>query len=1620
MRRILKYIAYTVLVPIAICLLLAILVYLPPIQRWAVKTVASYMSQETGMQIGVGYVRIAFPLDLELRDFIMTRQNLANTDTIADVSKLTLGVAFRPLLNGRIDIDAFELDKGKVNTADFIPSVIIDGNVGRLYVESHGIELSKENVNIEKVIVENSSIGVTLCDSVPEDTTKSDANWKIKVSDLALKSTHFQLHMPGDSMSIATQMDETRIKGLDLKLGDGVYGFSSIDWKGGQLAYNIPYLPATKGFDANHIQLSNLYLGIDDFIYSKDGLSLRLRGLHAKEQCGLDIRRASGNFKMDSRSLVLDNFSILTPYSDIKLNRMNMDFNAFADKNPVIRLSIDAKAGMEDILYFVPSIPHEIVQSLPSNTIFVKGTMSGNMKRMLLSNTSLRMQDVIAINVDGYIANIDNPSSMALSLNMKGTTGNLSFVKRMLPKDLSNTLSIPNGIGLDGNVRISGGSVHTDMLLTQGGGKARINGAVDTGNMTFGVTLKTIGFPLHHFLPNMGLGPLTADISATGKGFDIMSPSTGINVKANIKEFNYAGYNLNGLSLAGNLNNGKISLNVGSVNPIAAGKFSVEGSIASNRIDVMLRGKINGSDLRALKLTDKRYEIEGVIDAHVVSDMADNHSVNGYFENIHLFDVSTKTPHDVFCGSFQLDASMRKGVADISFDGRIDNADLFALGMVANPLSIGLCADIRINSDFRNQYAINGVVDELTIKDNDGTYETEGLAIDILSDMSSTHAMVESGDFSVLVDAKGGFRHLSDKIGKLTSGIEKQISDKHLNYITLCEMLPTSDVTIRSTGNNLFSRTLGYLGLGIGDVDFNFNTSPENGINGNGHVTSLEMKDNGLTLDSIHVAIESETEALNYDIGLLNNGDNTYPFKVMLDGKLDNKGLLANMEIYDKNGGKGLAMSMLANIEQNGARLSVVSPTNIIGYKEFRVNDGNYVYLGNDNRISADLVMKADDGTGVQVYSEYSDPNALQDLTLSVNRLNLEKIFDVLPYTPQISGILNGDFHVKQTTEELSISSDMKVEKLVYEQCSMGDVGSMFVYIPQEDGTHYLDGIILQNDVPVGTVIGSYDSTGDGLLDAEFNLDKFPMGFINGFIPDQIIGLRGVGEGSVTMKGPINALDINGEVYLDSCYLFSNPYGVEMRFANDPVRIVNSKVLFENFEMFANNDSPLNIQGSLDFSNMDKMRLDVRMKATDFEVIDAKRNPRSEIYGKAFINFLGAINGPLDDLTMKGKVDILGNTDMTYIMKESVLTTDNELDQLVKFTDFSDSIPDNVAVRPDLTGFNMALGISIDEQAHIMCALNASQSNYIDLIGGGDLRMLYDPANELRLIGRYTLSDGEMKYSLPVIPLRTFNIKEGSYIEFTGEPFNPTLSITATERLKSNVSDGSAQGRIVDFECGVSLTQTLSSPSIEFIIDAPEDMQMSNELNTKSTEERGKLAVSMLASGMYLGEGSSANSAMSGALASFMQSEINNITGSALRSMGLDLSANMETSTDATGSLHTDYTFKFSKRLWNNRLRIIMGGRVSTGSDAGGDNGAFFDNFSMEYRLNKNETQYLKLFYEREAYDWLEGNVSEFGAGFLWRRKLSSLKELFKSGQTKFPDFRTAVSDSTKREEVKK
>ena len=194
----------------------------------------------------------------------------------------------------------------------------------------------------------------------------------------------------------------------------------------------------------------------------------------------------------------------------------------------------------------------------------------------------------------------------------------------------------------------------------------------------------------------------------------------------------------------------------------------------------------------------------------------------------------------------------------------------------------------------------------------------------------------------------------------------------------------------------------------------------------------------------------------------------------------------------------------------------------------------------------------------------------------------------------------------------------------------------------------------------------------------------------------------------------------------------------------------------------------------------------------------------------------------------------------------------------------------------------------------------------------------------------------------------------------------------------------------------MKLSQTLNNLGLAFVIDAPTDNAVRDELNAMSEEDRGKIAITMLASGMYLADGNTSGFTMNAALSSFLQSEINNIAGSAMRSMGLDLSMGVDNAVSTTGQMHTDYNFKFSKRLWNNRLNFIVGGKVSTGSDVESRDESFFDNVELEYRINQNASQYLRLFYDNNTYDWLEGMIGEYGAGFMWRRKLQHFRDIFR------------------------
>ena len=109
----------------------------------------------------------------------------------------------------------------------------------------------------------------------------------------------------------------------------------------------------------------------------------------------------------------------------------------------------------------------------------------------------------------------------------------------------------------------------------------------------------------------------------------------------------------------------------------------------------------------------------------------------------------------------------------------------------------------------------------------------------------------------------------------------------------------------------------------------------------------------------------------------------------------------------------------------------------------------------------------------------------------------------------------------------------------------------------------------------------------------------------------------------------------------------------------------------------------------------------------------------------------------------------------------------------------------------------------------------------------------------------------------------------------------------------------------------------------------------------------------------------------------------------------IDVNFGMSNSTSAKGTQQTDYSFSFTKRLWGNRINLILGGKVSTGDDAVNTGYTIIDNISLEYRLDQSATRYIKIYYDKNYESLLEGELTEMGAGIVLRKKSTKLGDLF-------------------------
>ena len=292
--------------------------------------------------------------------------------------------------------------------------------------------------------------------------------------------------------------------------------------------------------------------------------------------------------------------------------------------------------------------------------------------------------------------------------------------------------------------------------------------------------------------------------------------------------------------------------------------------------------------------------------------------------------------------------------------------------------------------------------------------------------------------------------------------------------------------------------------------------------------------------------------------------------------------------------------------------------------------------------------------------------------------------------------------------------------------------------------------------------------------------------------------------------------------------------------------------------------------------------------------------------------------------------------------------------------------------------------------------LSADGSNRIDLRGGGNLTYTMNPLGDVRLSGKYVLSGGSVRYNPPVISQKIFKITPDSYVEWIGDIADPAFNITAVETVRANVSSDGQDSRPVNFDISINIRNSLNDLAISFGLAAPEDLAMQNQLNSLTAEQRANQAMNLLIYNTYTGPGTTAKVSSENPLNTFIQKELNQWAQNNLKGVDLSFGIDSHGEDDPNGQ-RTDYSYRLSKNLFNNRVRAVIGGKFSTDADPSQNlKENLIDDISLEYMLTKRDNMYLKVFRHTGYESILEGEITETGVGFVIRKKLSRLGDLFK------------------------
>ncbi len=1547
--------------------LVCVLVYLPPVQKFAIGKAAEIVSESTGMRLSVERFRLRFPLGISVDGAELVTPV---GDTLVAFDRLKVDVGLLPLIAGDLRATGISLEKASVTYRDTVSAMLLRARLDVFAVRSAALHIKDNSVRISRAALKGADVRLDLGEGTPvPDTaavdTVASAAWKFGLRRFDIAGLKFAMTTSPDESEIAVDLPRGTIRqaAVDLgtqrvdvnriRLAGGDYGYftgrtvaaaekpapapkdpaadtlpwtvkvGSIELARTKAAYGSMYGVPGPGLDFEHIRASSIELLVEDAYYSGSDISANLRRLELAERSGLHVTRGKAGFAMNENGISLKGFDLATANSEIRADAEAGSGIMRMEASTPVSATIYASVGTGDVFLLAP-LDESIKRALAGQSITLEGDFRGTLGDLSINRLAAAMPGHVEFNAHGAVQSIDAPENLGGRISFDGELRDMAFAKGFIADTtLRRRIGFPHTMTLRGDAEFSPDRYDIPgFTLTADSGRLDMKGRLGARSKEFDADVRFTDFPLHSFLPHDSLGIATLSLTARGQGFD---PFGGMNADADIEieRVDYNGFAYRDMALAASLYKGALDGRLTSSNEALSLDLGFGGTLERDNYQADIKGDIWRADLHRMGFSDGTLAVTTRLD---------------------------------ISGSAQMDSTRMRFALDAAIDSTV-----VRIGEVSQ----------RINLT--------------TIKAS---------AADTL-----TRAVIRSGDLAVDFSSPLPLDSLMSGFGRVGTELKRQIEARNLHADSLQSAFPDVNLTVRAGRGNFLREMARLQDMDFTDLSADVATAADNRFRIGAQVDGFRT--GGLTLDTLDVRVRRRDDKLAYSLRLANR-----------PGNLENLALIwvygaaggneASLNIFQRNRADsvGFRFGFDAQLLENSVRAAMTPQNPTLGYEPWTVNDGNYIEYAFDGKLAADLRLSVP-GAGKHLDLTSASMQDIPEgaLRLEMGGIDIGKLIDLVPTAPPVGGIVSSDLTFGFRDKVIAAKGTLGVGNFMYDGRRVADVDASVDFQSDGTGRMALDAGIDLDKRTALTAKGYYTKED---MDFAIALPYVPLAVAEAFLAPETARLSGSMDGNVNIKGAPAKPDIDGDIGFTGGKAEIGMIGTAYGLSEDRITVRGGMLAFNGFGIVAPNDRKLALDGVIDISDFSEMKADLKISARDFQAVNSTHTGGSQVYGKAALDLGITAKGPLDGLSIRGNVDLLQSTDVVYILRSQSQNVRDEKQDLVQFTVFADSLYNAAAAdtvsRFRKGGMDLLVGVNIRDGLKATLSLDEQSENRVELEGGGQLAFSMNAQGDMRLSGRYTLSGGKVYYKLPVISQKIFAVKDGSYVEWIGDPADPAFNVTATLTQKTLLESEGGSSREVSFDVSIAISGSLQGIAITFDVAAPGDLEIQNELSTMSGEQRMQQALTLLIYNQYTGLAYSSQGAnvfdARDQLNNFISKEINKWARNSLK--GVDFSMGIDSEEDAAGNTYTNYSYSVSKSLFSDRVKITIGGNISDNTSTQDLKDNFVDDVSLEYRLTKRDNMFLKVYQYNTQESILEGEVTETGVGFVVRKKLNRLGDLFR------------------------